>query len=78
MKAVKIGSPASVDSLQVVDISDPGQPGAGQLRVRIHASSLNFHDYGVVSGVLPAEAGRIPMADGAGVVEAVGAGVDGF
>jgi len=78
MKAVKIGSPASVDSLQVVDIDDPGQPGAGQLRVRIHASSLNFHDYGVVSGVLPAEAGRIPMADGAGVVEAIGAGVDGF
>ena len=78
MNAVKIGSPASVDTLQLVDMDDPGEPGPGQLRVRIHASSLNFHDYGVVSGVLPAEPGRIPMADGAGVVEAVGAGVDGF
>ncbi|WP_454874127.1 zinc-dependent alcohol dehydrogenase family protein [Paraburkholderia xenovorans] len=78
MKAVKIGSPATVANLQVVDIADPGQPGAGQIRVRIHANSLNFHDYGVVSGNLPAEAGRIPMADGAGVVEAVGAGVAEF
>ncbi|WP_454828465.1 zinc-dependent alcohol dehydrogenase family protein [Paraburkholderia xenovorans] len=78
MKAVKIGSPATVANLQVVDIADPGQPGAGQIRVRIHANSLNFHDYGVVSGNLPAEAGRIPMADGAGVVEAVGASVAEF
>ncbi|ABE33697.1 zinc-binding dehydrogenase family protein [Paraburkholderia xenovorans LB400] len=78
MKAVKIGSPATVANLQVVDIADPGQPGAGQIRVRIHANSLNFHDYGVVSGNLPAEAGRIPMADGAGIVEAVGAGVAEF
>lgn len=78
MKAVRIGSPATVDHLQVVDLADPGQPAAGQIRVRIRASSLNFHDYGVVSGVLPAEAGRIPMADGAGVVEAVGDGVREF
>ena len=78
MKAVRIGSPATVANLQVVDIADPGQPAAGQIRVRIHANSLNFHDYGVVSGNLPAEAGRIPMADGAGVVEAVGAGVSEF
>ncbi|WP_144148365.1 zinc-dependent alcohol dehydrogenase family protein [Paraburkholderia sp. BCC1884] len=78
MKAVRIGSPASVANLQVVEIDDPGQPAAGEIRVRIHASSLNFHDYGVVSGNLPAQAGRIPMADGAGVVESVGEGVSGF
>ena len=78
MKAVKIGSPATVANLQVVDLPDPGQPAAGQIRVRIHANSLNFHDFGVVNGNLPAEAGRIPMADGAGVVEAVGDGVSGF
>src|ERR1700761_2257075 len=78
MKAVKIGTPATVANLQVVDLADPGQPAAGQIRVRIHANSLNYHDYGVVSGNLPAEAGRIPMADGAGIVEAVGAGVSEF
>ncbi|WP_345815096.1 NAD(P)-dependent alcohol dehydrogenase [Paraburkholderia sp. PREW-6R] len=78
MKAVKIGSPATVANLQVVDIADPGEPQASQIRVRIHANSLNFHDFGVVSGNLPAQAGRIPMADGAGVVESVGAGVSEF
>ena len=78
MKAVKIGSPATLANLQVVDLADPGQPAAGEIRVRIHASSLNYHDYGVVSGRLHAPAGRIPMADGAGVVETVGADVSGF
>jgi NADPH:quinone reductase-like Zn-dependent oxidoreductase len=78
MKAVQIGSPATLANLQVVDLADPGQPAAGEIRVRIHASSLNYHDYGVVSGKLHAPAGRIPMADGAGVVEAVGADVSGF
>jgi len=43
-------------------------PAPGEIRVRVHASSLNFHDYSVVSGVIPTEDGRIPMSDGAGVV----------
>tara|TARA_R110000822_G_scaffold120737_2_gene254280 strand:+ start:294 stop:491 length:198 start_codon:yes stop_codon:yes gene_type:complete len=48
------------------------------VRVRIHASSLNFHDYAVVAGATPTEDGRIPMVDGAGVVEAVNANVSEF
>jgi NADPH:quinone reductase-like Zn-dependent oxidoreductase len=75
MKALKLFHPAGLDQLRLVELPDPGQPGAGEIRVRIHASSINFHDYGVVSGRLKAEDGRIPLADGAGVVEAVGAGV---
>ena len=47
-------------------------------RAQFHASSLNFHDYGVVSGRKPVDDGRIPMSDGAGVAEAVGDGVDEF
>ena len=46
--------------------------------MRIKASSLNFHDLGVVLGKMPAADGRIPMSDGAGVVEAVGADVSEF
>lgn len=78
MKAVKIESPGGLDRLRVVTVADPGSPGPGEIRVRIHACSLNFHDYGVVSGRMPAANGRIPMSDGAGVVEAVGAGVGEF
>lgn len=78
MKAIRINLPASLRSLQVVDLPDPGPPGAGEIRVRLHASSLNFHDYAVATGKMPTAQGRIPMADGAGVIEAVGDGVDEF
>lgn len=78
MKAIRLGSPAGLDTLQKVNIADPGQPGPDQIRVAVHASSLNFHDLGVVTGKMPAAAGRIPMADGAGIVEAIGEGVTEF
>lgn len=78
MKAIQLNAPGGIDQLQVVERGDPGQPGHGEIRVRIHASSLNFHDYLVVSGKIPNADKRIPMADGAGVVEAVGEGVDEF
>ncbi|WP_185070266.1 alcohol dehydrogenase catalytic domain-containing protein, partial [Pseudomonas protegens] len=78
MQAIKLSLPASLDNLKRVELADPGQPGAGQIRVRIHACSLNFHDYAVVTGALPTADGRIPMADGAGVVEAVSEGVSEF
>ncbi|WP_027135412.1 zinc-dependent alcohol dehydrogenase family protein [Geminicoccus roseus] len=78
MNGIVVRAPGGLDQLHMVDLPDPGQPGPGEIRVRIHASSLNFHDYGVVSGRIPAEDRRIPMADGAGVVEAVGEGVAEF
>jgi NADPH:quinone reductase-like Zn-dependent oxidoreductase len=78
MKAVQAHPQSGLDGLQLVDLPDPGTAGPGQVRVRVHASSLNFHDLGVVTGRLPAADGRIPMADGAGVVEGVGEGVTEF
>jgi len=78
MKGIRLRAPGGLDRLDVVDLPDPGAPGAGEIRVRLHASSLNYHDYGVVSGGMPTEDGRIPMSDGAGVVEAVGQGVTEF
>jgi NADPH:quinone reductase-like Zn-dependent oxidoreductase len=78
MKAIVLRHPASLDHLEVVDLPDPGEPGPGEIRVRLRASSLNFHDLAVVNGLLPAADRRIPMSDGAGVVEAVGAGVSEF
>ena len=46
--------------------------------MEVKATSLNFHDYAVVVGLIPADDGRIPMSDGAGRVTAVGAGVENF
>lgn len=78
MRAVRVRAPASLDSLELGSIADPGAPGPGAIRVALKASSLNFHDYAVVAGLIPAADGRIPMSDGAGVVEAVGEGVTDF
>lgn len=53
-------------------------PQAGEITVRLHANSLNYHDFAVVSGMWGPAEPRIPMADGAGVVTAVGDGVTEF
>lgn len=78
MKAIKITRPGGLDKLQFVDIDVPGAPGPGEVRVRLHANSLNYHDYAVAVGAIPTADGRILMSDGAGVVEAVGDGVSAF
>lgn len=78
MRTVIVKAPGGLEHLRVIDMPDPGAPGAGEIRVRIHATSLNYHDYRVVSAGNPKHVGRIPMADGAGVVEAVGDGVSEF
>ncbi|RVV97120.1 NAD(P)-dependent alcohol dehydrogenase [Mesobaculum littorinae] len=78
MRAIRVEKPGGLDRLKLVEMEDPGEPGPGEVRVRVRASSLNFHDYGVVSGTMETEDGRIPMADGAGEVEAIGEGVTEF
>jgi NADPH:quinone reductase-like Zn-dependent oxidoreductase len=78
MKAVRLASPGGLERLSLVEIDDPGEPGPEEIRVRIRASSLNFHDFGVVSGRKPVADGIVPMSDGAGVVETVGEAVAGF
>lgn len=78
MKAIRIGQDGGIDNLEIIDLPEPGQPGPGEIRVRIHASSLNYHDYGVVRSGAPQFSGRIPLSDGAGEVEAIGEGVTEF
>jgi NADPH:quinone reductase-like Zn-dependent oxidoreductase len=78
MKAIQVRLPATLESLVLVDMPDPGSPGAGEIRVRIRASSLNYHDYAVVTGAIAAADKRVPMSDGAGDVVAIGEGVTDF
>ena len=58
--------------------ADAAAPAAGEITVRLHANSLNYHDFAVVSGMWGPSEPRIPMADGAGEVIAVGEGVSEF
>ncbi|OAI93729.1 zinc-dependent alcohol dehydrogenase family protein [Pseudomonas putida] len=58
--------------------AEAAAPAAGEITVRLHANALNYHDFAVVSGMWGPSAPRIPMADGAGEVIAVGEGVSEF
>ncbi len=77
MKAIRLQQPGGLDNLKL-ESTQERDPGEGEIRVAVSASSLNFHDYVVVSGLLPTADQRIPMSDGVGVVEAVGEGVTQF
>nr|WP_205690127.1 NAD(P)-dependent alcohol dehydrogenase [Caulobacter sp. SLTY] len=78
VKAIYVRNPGGLDKLELVDVAEPGAPGPGQIKVRLRASSLNYHDYLVVKGMIPTPNDRIPMSDGAGEVLAVGEGVTEF
>lgn len=76
MKAIRTGAtPSTLEALELVELGDAAEPGPGEIKVALKASSLNYHDYAVVVGMIPSALGRIPMSDGAGEVVAVGAGV---
>ena len=57
------------------------EPGPGEVLVRIHASGINPSDVKLRAGARPGATMAfprvVPHSDGAGVIEAVGDGVDG-
>ncbi len=76
MKAYRLLEPGP-SGLRCVH-EEPPRPGAGEVLVRLAAASINARDLGILHGVYPNTPGVIPLSDGAGTVEAVGAGVQGF
>jgi NADPH:quinone reductase-like Zn-dependent oxidoreductase len=77
MRAMRISQPASLDSIGLGTAEDRA-PGPGEIRVRIHAASLNFRDNLVATGFFPAPDGLIPLSDGAGEVVEAGENVTEF
>ncbi len=67
----------AADVLHVEEIPRP-EPGPGEVLVRVYASGINPTDYKARSGAVPRPVDdfQIPHQDGAGVIEAVGPGVD--
>jgi NADPH:quinone reductase-like Zn-dependent oxidoreductase len=53
-------------------------PGAGQVLVKVNASSVNYHDMVNLAGLIWGEWPRVPMTDGAGEVVAIGPDVTDF
>jgi NADPH:quinone reductase-like Zn-dependent oxidoreductase len=77
MQAMTLKAPGGLDNLVLAERPDPA-PKAGEVLVRVRASSLNYHDYVVAAGRMPVRDGIILMSDGAGEVVAVGEGTTEF
>ena len=79
MKCYELQGPDGIEGLKLVDRPIP-QPGAGRVLVRIKAATLNYRDLLTIKGGYGSRQKfpLIPVSDGAGVVESVGAGVRQF
>lgn len=68
---------AARDVLRVEDVERP-EPGPGEVRVRVAVSAVNPTDHKTREGITsrPIDGFQIPHQDGAGVIDAVGDGVD--
>ncbi|MBV9382570.1 MAG: NADPH:quinone reductase [Streptosporangiaceae bacterium] len=78
MKAALYTSTGPARQVLRVDEVDRPLPGPGEVLVRVHASGVNPTDWKARSGAFPrpVDGFQIPHHDGAGVIEAVGEGVD--
>jgi len=80
MRAMVLKSPIGADGLELNNLPDP-VAGPGEVLVRMRAASLNFRDSLILKGGYRSQQKQenlIPLSDGAGEVEAVGEGVDGY
>jgi NADPH2:quinone reductase len=73
-KAVRYHKQGGPEVLQLDDVT-VGEPGQGQVRIRHTAIGVNFVDTYQRSGLYPMQVPAVAGNEGAGVVEAVGAGV---
>jgi NADPH:quinone reductase-like Zn-dependent oxidoreductase len=77
MKAIELTAP-SLTAFRATSLPEP-QAGAGEVLLRLRAAALNYIDYAVATDRFPgASFPMIPVADGAGEIVELGAGVDGL
>jgi len=80
VKAIGVAEFGGPEQLQILDLPEP-HPGSGEVRIRVHAATVNPTDTNLRSGAYhdgsDDQSGPfIPGADAAGVVDEVGADVD--
>ncbi|MFD2713865.1 quinone oxidoreductase family protein, partial [Tistrella mobilis] len=75
VKAIRIERTGGPEVMAFVEV-EVGEPGPGQIRIRHTAIGLNFIDVYFRTGLYPAPLPAILGMEGAGVVVAVGDGVD--
>ena len=77
MKAVRIHESGGSDVLKFEDIPTP-TPGDGEILLKLDAAGINYIDTYQRSGMYPMPLPFTPGNEGAGVVDSVGSGVNGF
>ena len=77
MKAIRIQHTGAPDVMQLVEIDRPA-PGPSEALVRVHAAGINYIDVYYRMGWYSADLPLTLGVEGAGVIEAVGPGLQGF
>jgi NADPH:quinone reductase and related Zn-dependent oxidoreductases len=77
MRAVVVHQTGGPEVLTAQELPSP-EPGPGQLRVDVAAAGVNYIDVYYRTGVYPLPTPFIAGSEGAGVVSAIGAGVNGY
>lgn len=79
MKAWRVNDWCEPDGMEFSEIDVP-EPGAGEIRIRNKAAALNFYDILMIQGKYQVKPPRpfTPGSEVAGVVDAVGEGVESF
>src|SRR5689334_10182528 len=74
MRAIQIEQTGGPEVMRLVDLA-PSEPGPGEVRVRHEAIGVNFIDTYHRSGLYALPLPAVLGSEGAGIVDAVGAGV---
>src|ERR1700754_2442339 len=76
MKAARFSRFGGPEVLEIVDLPDP-RPGAGQVRIAVHAAGVNASDWKKRQGLMDDELPQTMGYEAAGVVDELGDGVTG-
>ena len=71
MKQIQLSKPGGLENLKLTDAENPSLKD-NEVLLKVHASSLNYHDLMVALGLIPTEDKRVPLSDAAGEILEVG------
>ena len=71
MKQIQVSKPGGLENLKLTDTENPSLKD-NEVLLKVHASSLNYHDLMVALGLIPTEDKRVPLSDAAGEILEVG------
>ena len=71
MKQIQLSKPGGLENLKLTDTENPSLKD-NEVLLKVHASSLNYHDLMVALGLIPTKDKRVPLSDAAGEILEVG------